>query len=651
MKTKKLLNGVICIMLATVLGASVGCTPKEKTPAKKGEKIVFASVEDVVSSESATVKESWVTETSTSLVAGTEGSPAVTEWEYKLIKGDFCLIKNGDVKCSILYDQNCDAKVYSAAWDLADNLKAMTGKDFPVIELTEDTPPVEGNKILIGENSYTKKLGIKVPSGYPDNEGYVIVSSLNIMVLAGNDESYYNGTAFAVTAFLESLGFGWFANDELWNVVPKADTVYAPCCDILSRPSYPTRYNRVLVGDESSNPIIAKRWFLGGEPSEVDHKFTTFFSATDYGTTNDVFALVNGVRSIEGLKWWQCCLSNPDVQNRVIDCVREFFRENPEYTGVSIGQNDGNGGKGDPDYGNFCECADCAKMGNCFTVQLVKFANIVARAIKDEFPDKTLMIYAYVCTFNAPTPEQLGEKIEDNVLITICHQGGTTRTIRKGNSFDETRNLTVAKSTAMLYTDGTMARTADFMENYLNWKALGGQQALYEWNCAGAYGDNEWRYRFWLPGKAFIDNARWLKEQGCRYIYIDQGPNGDYESNEFDCFELRWPMWYVSAKAMWNCNQSFEDIMMSACKRLYGDAAETMYEFYETLTNANDNCDVFCFEWALPSGAEMYGSCVKEIDAIMNRARKQGAEIGGDIQERIENQYSYWTMTKAHSGL
>lgn len=651
MKIKKILNGVICVSLAAIFGITTGCSPKPAEKIEKGEKISFAMLDTSSSSENAVPEEKWVTKESVSTVEGSEGNPAVTEWDYKLVKGDFCLIKNGEVQCSILYDTNCSSKVYSAVFDLADNLKAMTGKDFPVIELEEDTPPVEGNKILVGESSYTKELGVKIPSGYPNNEGFVIVSSLNFLVVAGNDESSYNGTGFAVTQLLESLGFGWFANDPLWNVIPEADTAYVPCCNAVYRPSYPTRYNRVLVGDESSNPIIAKRWFLGGEPSEVDHKFTTFFSPTEYGTTNEVFAQVNGVRSIEGLKWWQCCLSNPDVQQHVIECVKTFFKENPEYTGVSIGQNDGNGGKGDPDYGNFCECDNCKEMGDCFTVQLVKFANIVARGVKDEYPDKTLMIYAYVCTFNAPTPEQLGEKIEDNVLITLCHQGGTTRTIRKGDSFDETKNLTVAKSTAMLYTDGRMARTNVFLDNYLQWKALGGQQALYEWNCAGAFGDNEWRYRFWVPGKSFIDNARWLKEQGCKYIYIDQGPNGDYESNEFDCFELRWPMWYVSAKAMWNCNQSFEDIMMSACKRLCGDAAVAMYEFYEALTDANDECDVFCYEWGIPSGAEMYGKCVKEIDAIMNRARKQGAAIGGDIAERIENQYSYWLMTKSHSGL
>lgn len=650
MKTKTIIRGALSIMLSTLFIASSGCAPKSKEE-KKGEKIVFAAVDATGTAQTATKKEHWATETSVSTVEGTEGLPAVTAKDYKLLKGDFCIVKNGEVKCSILYDKNCDAKVYTAAWDLEDNLAAMTGQTIPVIEITEGMADVEGNKIFVGKNSYTEKLGVEIPSGYPGNEGFVIVSSLNIMVVAGNDENGYNGTAFAVTALLESLGFGWFANDELWNVVPTADTVFVPCCDILSRPSFPSRFNRVAVGDVSSNPMLANRWFLGGEPTEVNHKFTTFFSPTEYGTTNDVFALVNGVRSIEGLKWWQCCLSNPDVQKRVIECVRQFFRENPEYTGVSIGQNDGNGGKNDPDYGNFCECENCKKMGDSFTVQLVKFANIVARAVKDEFPDKTLMIYSYVCTFNAPTLEQLGEKIEDNVLITMCRQGGVTRTIRKGNSFDETKNLTVAKSTARLYNDGRMERTADFMKNYLNWKSLGGKQALYEWNCPGAAGDNQWRYRFWVPGKAFIDNARWLKSNGCQYIYIDQGPNGDYESNDFDCFELRWPTWYVSAKAMWNCNLSFKDIMMSACKRLYGPAAETMYKFYEALTDANDSCDVFCYEWGLPSGAEMYGNSVNKIDSIINRARKEGEKAGGDIKERIENQYSYWQMTKSHSGL
>lgn len=654
MRQRKWLLTAQCIALAALLLPSAACTPGKQETGSKGEKVVFAMYDGSViqdNSAAATDEEKWETVSTTSTVAGSEGVPAETRIEYKLIKGDFCIIKEGEVKCSIIYEKGCDSKVYAAVWDLADSLETMTGKAFTVIEADEDTVLPTGNKIFVGKSRYTEALGVKVPTGYPNNEGFAVVSSLNIMVLAGNDEKYYNGTAFAVTYFLESLGFGWFANDELWNVVPHADTVFAPSCNYLSKPTFPTRYNRVALGDESSNPVIAKRWFLGGEPSEVDHKFGTFFKATDFGMENEVYALVNNSRSIEGKVWWQVCLSNPKVQQHVIECVRKFFRENPEYTGISIGQNDGNGGIGDPDYGNFCECDNCKQFGCSFTVQMVKFANIVARAVKDEFPDKTLMIYSYESTFNAPTPEELGEKIEDNVQITICHQGGTTRTIRKGDSFDESVNLTVSKRCGTLYTDGRMLPTAIFKDNWLNWKALGGQRALYEWHCAGAAGDNEWRYRFWVPGKAFIDNARWLKANGCRFIYIDQGPNGNYESNDFDCYELRWPLWYVSAKAMWNCNQSFKDIMMPACKKLYGDAGEVMFEFYEALADANDSCDVFCFEWTLPSGAEMYGSSVKKIDSIMARARKQADAIGGDVKERVENQYSYWKMTKAHSGL
>ena len=591
-------------------------------------------------------------QTSVQVITGKTGQAAVTKKKYQLLKGDFCLIKNGVVQSTIVVAEDCDKKVYAAAWDLADNLEDMTGKEFLVVEVNEQSEDIKGNKILVGESKYTKELGVEMITGYPDKEGYLLISSLNFMVLAGNDESYYNGTAFAVTAFLESLGFGWFANDELWNVVPKANTVYAPYCNIVSTPSFSTRYNRVAIGNESSNAILAKRWFLGGQPSEVDHKFTAFFPTSKYGSINDIYAMVDGVRSIDGKQWWQACLSNQQVQDEVIRQVKEFFQANPEYVGVSIGQNDGNGDKNDVDYGNFCECDHCKQFANSFCESMIKFANIVGRAIKKDYPRKTVMIYAYGATFKAPTQASLGEKIEDNVLIMICRQGGVTRVIRNGDNFDETLNLTVRKRTSALTNDGQIAKTPQFKDNWLNWQALGAKNlALYEWNCPGAYGDNKWRYRFWVQGKTFIDNARWLKDNGCEFIFIDQGPNDSYESNEFDSYELRWPLWYVSAKAMWNCDLSFEDIMKSACKRLYGDAADIMYDFYNELANANVNCDVFCFEWMLPSGAEMYGNVSGKIDNIMAKARKQGATIGGDIQERIENQYTYWVMTKQNPGL
>lgn len=590
----------------------------------------------------------------TSVIPGTPGRDQQTAIKYKLIEGDFCLAKNGKATCTIVMEENCNPKVYNAAYDLADNLQAMVGVEFPVVEAKAKGPNIEGNKIFMGKSSFTDKLGISIPEGYPNNEGYVVISSKNIMVLAGNDDGAYNGTGFAVTALLESLGFGWFAEDDIWNVVPKAKTVYVPFCNVLSKPSFASRYNWVLAGIEGSNPIIGKRWYLGGEPTEVNHKFGAICSASEYGLSNEVYALVNGQRTIEGKVWWQLCLSNPKVQQAAIAHVKKFFKENPDHSGVSIGQNDGNGGKGDPDYGNFCECDNCKKMGDSFTIQLIKFANIVARGVKKDYPNKTLMIYAYESTFNAPSYERLGEKIEDNVLIMFGRHGGMTKYIKNNDSWDESKNLSITKSCGTLFNNGAMEIMKTATTNFLNWKKLGGQIAVYEWNCpgGGAYGDR-WRNSFWVPGKAFTDNARWFKQNGTKFIHLDQGPNGGvYESATFDCFELRWSQWYVSSKSMWNCTLTFDEIMKGACERLYGDAAETMFKFYSTLADASDaSAKYFHHEWSLPQGSDMYRNYRGTIDSLIGQARTQGAAIGGDVQKRIENQYQYWTLTKSQWGL
>ena len=70
------------MILAATMGLTTGCTD-EGANVKKGEKIVFAEFDS--SSESATDKEKWVTQETVSIVEGTEGTPAVTEWEYSFI--------------------------------------------------------------------------------------------------------------------------------------------------------------------------------------------------------------------------------------------------------------------------------------------------------------------------------------------------------------------------------------------------------------------------------------------------------------------------------------------------------------------------------------------------------------------------------------
>lgn len=557
--------------------------------------------------------------TSMSKIPGITGTDDVYGTKYAILPGDFCVIKSGSVKATIVISDNAGSNVVAAANDLALNLEKMTSKKF---QIKTDKEKVSGNKILVGKSKYTDALNLKFPDTYPGEEMFQVIASANILVLAGNDAGVYKGSQFAVTYFLEALGFGWFGDDELWQVVPKADTIYATECNIVSKASFSSRYTRL----NAAFPTLAARWYLGGELSEIDHKFPIFIPEDMYEEHPEYFAYSKGTRNPKNKRWWQICLSNTEVQNIVAEKVKQLFNDNPNYTCASIGQNDGNGDPNSSDYANWCECDDCKKFAPNFTEAMIKFANIIGSKIKKDYPGRTINFYAYFPTFEAP---QTKIDIEDNVVLLLCKEGGLTRFIRNGNLF----NADIGQT--------------QFKDNFLNWKKVGFKNiAIYEWNCPGAASD-AWKDMFWVQGEVFLDNLRWFKDNDVKFVFIDQGPNPAYERSA-DFLDIRWPLWYVSARGMWDHKLTFEEIMLPACRKLYGKAAQSMYEFYKALNDANKNCAAPNYYWALPEPNRFYTSeWVAKADAALEKALEI-VEDGSKMQERVENQYQNWLLTKTY---
>ncbi len=93
----------------------------------------------------------------------------------------------------------------------------MSGARLPIVS---DAASVEGARILVGESRETVALGIETPHGYPENERVLVQRKGDCLVLLGNDDEVFTGTAFAVTMLLEKLGCGWFGPEELWQEIP-----------------------------------------------------------------------------------------------------------------------------------------------------------------------------------------------------------------------------------------------------------------------------------------------------------------------------------------------------------------------------------------------------------------------------------------------
>ena len=538
-----------------------------------------------------------------------------------LTRGHFCVAEKGLAMATIVVAENASDKVHAAARDLSDNLKLLTGAEFMI---KTDAEVVDGAVILVGESKRTEDLGISFPNTYPGEEMFRVIAGKDTLVLGGNDAGSYNGTKFAVTYLLEALGFGWFGDTDLWKVTPEpAETVYVPSCDIASKASFTSRYTRLCNYDKA----LTERWFVGGVENITEHMLYYYLPRSLYAEHPEYFALSQGTRDPAGKRFFQPCLSNPELQDLVAQQVIEEFKKNPNLVIASVGQQDGCGDPNNPDYANWCECDNCKAFAFDFTEALMEFANIIGRKIKDECPGKAIMFYGYYETFTAP--RYIDFQAEDNVILMLCKEGGLTRLIENGNLFNEELGQ------------------PQFDRNYQNWKKLGYRIAIYEWNCPGAASD-QWKDCFWIQGDVFLGNLRWFKDNGVEYLYVDQTSLPYYEREEA-FMDIRWPLYYLSARSMWDCGLSFKEIMMPACEKLYGPAAESMYTFYDALNQANLHCEAPTYRWAMAEPYQVYtDSYIADADAALQNALTQAKTVGGAVQERVENQITNWENSKTY---
>jgi len=542
--------------------------------------------------------------------------------------GNFCIAEDGNAMATIVIAANAQSNVLEAANDLAANLKVLTGADF---DIKTDEEEVSGNVILVGASKKTDELGVTFPAEHPGQEMFRVIVGYNTMVLGGNDAGTYTGTKFAVTYLLEALGFGWFGETGgLWDVVPEQNgTVYASACDIASQSCFTSRYTRLCDYDKA----LTERWFVGGVKNITEHMLYYYLPRSMYAEHPEYFALSQGTRDPENKRFFQPCLSNPEVQDMVAQKVIDEFKNNPDLTIASIGQQDGSGNPESPDYANWCECVDCKAFAPDFTQALMQFANIIGQKIKDECPGKAIMFYGYFATFTAPT--DIDFKAEDNVILMLCKEGGLTKLIENGDLFND------------------YMEQPQFKDNFENWKKLGYRIAIYEWNCPGA-NDNPWKDTYWIQGDVFLGNLKWFKENGVEYLYVDQTSiakrpedyDACYERTE-DFMSLRWPLYYLSARSMWDCGLSFKEIMLPACQKLYGPAANDMYSFYQLLNQENMNCPAPNFRWTLPRPYEVYDDPNMLLDAelLLDSALEQAKKVGGAVLERVQTQFDNWTLS------
>lgn len=340
------------------------------------------------------------------------------------------LAADGSPRCVIVLPDEPIAAERTAAEELLLHVRQMSGATLPVIAEREyeGTPAV-----LLGQCRRALKI-FDVPPDWTalGKEGCLIRTVGNSLVIAGGRP---RGTLYGVYEILEKhLGCRWYAPDT--SHVPKRRRIVLPELDYVYRPDFEFREPWIYGGgvynwwfrDHHAPEYVARTrtsaMMTGVHVREIPeawggrvnvphygHNLSELVPAVRYaGEHPEYFALYEGKRLTEGDL--ELCMSNPEVAEVAARTLAGWMRENPQADLFHIGQSD--------TY-RLCQCETCraayAKYMNPettvgrggsdaqragYTGVCNSFVNRVAAKVKQDFPDKTIGIFAYGTTMPLP---------------------------------------------------------------------------------------------------------------------------------------------------------------------------------------------------------------------------------------------------------
>lgn len=376
------------------------------------------------------------------------------------------LVREGVPQASIVVAKTPTKAAQLGADELRYHVAKITGAELPIIS---DDQAVKGTRILVGESSATRALGLTSAS-FGEQE-YLIRFLPDTLILMGRDKpdtgkiNYLGangwsgltglfdeqGTAYAVYDFLERYcGVRWYAPTEAGMVYPRKSTLVVRGGKIRRAPAFAYRealpsanYQKftllgmvkglwfdVSLRDRDWN-LFWHRLRAGGRPFKVNHSFYGYYSRFWKQDKNkpEVFVSRRPEFFAQGYpknaKPPQMCYTNPDFIAQVVEDARNFFNgKGLPYGAVARGNYFALEPMDNPYQSKGQACSALLKPqkeGVPYAEErrasdlVFGFVNKVAREIKKSHPDKYLSVLAYGDHFFPPQHEEL----ESNVAVMM----------------------------------------------------------------------------------------------------------------------------------------------------------------------------------------------------------------------------------------
>ena len=430
-----------------------------------------------------------------------------------------------------------------AAQELQAYLEKITGARLPIVT---DAEPAVSREIVLGDNARLRQVEPAIDFKGLGQDGFTLRAVGERLLIAGGRP---RGTLYGVYALLEDkLGVRWFAPDV--EVTPRTNRLELPSLNGTQVPAL--EYREVFWSEMLQHPDFAARHRLNGNHYPLTEKhggrFAVYFPFVHsldslippelFKEHPDYFPLIDGQRK-NG--YVQRCLSNPEVLKLAKARVRQWIKEHPEATIISVSQND---------TANWCQCDQCKALDEregSPAASLLRFVNAIAEDLEADYPNVRIDTLAY--QYTRKPPKTLRPR--PNVIIRLC---------------------SIECCFAHPLAACPSAENRAFRDDILAWQPVA--PLLYVWD----YTPNFANYEQPFPNfDALQPNARFFVQHGVKGLF-EQGNSSPGGHGEMEPLRA-----YLLAELLWNPEADTRKLADEFLDAYYGKAAPNLRAYLELL--------------------------------------------------------------------
>jgi len=467
-----------------------------------------------------------------------------------LAQADLNIARSGNPSAEIVCPSDTSEVEKFAATELQLHLNLITGGSFLV---ETNALRTSSNVIVVGVGLASAQMFPEVNLSELGGEEFVIRTRGNTLLLAGGRP---RGTLYAVYRFLQDQGgvrwwTPWATN------IPRRATLEIPRLDVHGKSAFEYRAPFWFCGFDPLWKVrngVNSEWHqiplkLGGCVKYKGHAHT-FYSLVPpekyFATHPEWYSLIRGKRTHHRA---QLCLSNPQLRDFVVDRVKEWLRESPEASIISVTQNDWHGA---------CECEKCRAIDEpegSPSGSMITFVNYVAEKIEPEFPDVAVDTFAYQYTRRPPK----AVKPRPNVIVRLCSIECNFR-----EPLDHPSNVS-------------------FLADIKEWSKI--CPRLYIWDYTTDFRNYVNPHPNWFT---LGPNVRVFQKYGVRGVF----EQGAYQGFGGEMAELR--SWLL-AQLLWNPQQDDRKLIQEFLAGYYGTAGRPISQYLELMHESSQDFYLACF--------------------------------------------------------